>query len=156
MLRGRTPVVVNVDSAREDDNEYEGHDSREDHHGGVPCTYIESSAFVRDEYSAIESDESELDEAIASHGHELIGEFELQTIELYVHEVKFFSAHLAHSYWNQENIVKYVFLHCEICWIRRSRIAKGVRSRSRILRSVLTLDSFGKSTCLQRSIFLFQ
>ena len=87
-----------MDSAREDDNEYESRDPRKDHHGGVPCTYIESSAFIRDEYSAIESDESELDEAIASHGHELNGEFELQTIKLYVHEVKFSSAHLPHNY----------------------------------------------------------
>lgn len=85
LLRGRTPVVVNVDSAREDDDEYEGNHPQEDHHGGDSCYYIESRTFVHNEYPSIECNDAELHKAVATHHQELNGEFKLQVFQPYVH-----------------------------------------------------------------------
>ena len=77
LLRGRPPIVVNVDSAREDDDEDKGDGPQEDHHGSNSCYYIEWGPFVHDKYSAIERNDAKLDESVATHGEKLNGEFEL-------------------------------------------------------------------------------
>ena len=77
LLRGRPPVVVDVGSAGKDDDEYEGEDPQENHDAGDSCYYVKGCAFVHHEYSAIEGDDAELDEAVANHHYELNGELEL-------------------------------------------------------------------------------
>lgn len=84
LLRGRPPIVVDVGSAGEDDDEYEGDYPQENHDACDSGYYVKGCAFVHHEYSAIEGDDAELDEAIANHHYKLNGEFELHLFQPFV------------------------------------------------------------------------